>query len=753
MNHFYAARLLSPTGPARHLAVGLCALVWLSACGDDPKPSPVGQVDDNNDVLVNNDTNNQPNNENNDPLPPPPLIPTTIQASASPLRHVYAPGLLVLPEATVFDQFGRPYPEGESPELTWTIEPPEAGTLQDTGRFKLETIGDATLVGCVPVESGESVCGSFDLIVDGQGPQISITSPQPGQWFVADQSPEVTVTGTITDDNGEVAVRGFVNGDEVDLDAEGNFTYVVEPSFGINHVDVVATDGLQAIESVGGVDFVWAQSYLPVPEDRAQVGFDQGVKLRIAQNFMDDGEPLALPDETPATVLTEDLAGILELLLYEIDIMSQVPDPVVDQAALTLRIPSVRIGQPRIEVTIIEGGFELYIQLQGLRAGTQGRFDLQGVEVDLTGAITATASAFVRVRLNKPSADAPYDVGIETLEMAIEEAESQFASGEANAIFDLAESALRGVLEDTLLGALEGSFIDDLPNQLLSLFDSLENSLNGLNFDLDLGFGQPAAVGLTADVTLLEAVPNNRLEATVAMGVQTNANANFPEAPGVALEFPIEQPPPFFTSSPIQIAMSVGLLNGLLHTIWNAGILNIDASEILPAELSFLLEAAFVSGKLPPMITVPTPEDGIDGDVIITLGQLELAADFGDQQDAYAFNIKVGANIDFVDGALSVTISPEPRIVAWLVSSTGEAPGFAPATLEGIILSQLWPLIADLVGDSLSLPLPDIDLTSVADLAPDLSDISTEIVLNRPVDLRGGYLILDGNLTSSTPLD
>ena len=42
----------------------------------------------------------------------------------------------------------------------------------------------------------------------------------------------------------------------------------------------------------------------------------------------------------------------------------------------------------------------------------------------------------------------------------------------SNALFDLAESALRTVLEDAILGAVESAFIQDLPGTLLPAVSS-----------------------------------------------------------------------------------------------------------------------------------------------------------------------------------------------------------------------------------------------------------------------------------------
>ena len=724
---------------SRSLPLALCVALasMASACGDESEPGDVQRVDGEPDALIEPDA--QPDDQ---PEPEPlVLVPSFVEVSASPLRHVYAPGLLLLPEARVFDQFGRPL----EAEVGFEVEPEGAAELQENGRWRLDQEGSVALVGCTG-QGGDvaEVCGRFELIVDRGGPSITVTSPLGGAQLLASEHPEgvVEVEGTVADSSG--ALHLFVNGQRVDLDEAGGFTTQVSPRFGINHVEIIATDGLQAVEATSGVDFIWAEAYHAANDagEQATVHFDDGMEVRIGRTFFDDGEPLERDPEA-TEVQTVDLAGILELLLQEIDIMSQIPNPITDSDTLSLSITQVRMDNTRIDVRVTDTGLELYIQLVGVRVGTSGRFSLEGTTLDLTGGITATASALATMTLSKAGLGAPYEVELDRVELALEQAESQFGSGEANAIFDLAESALRGVLEQTLLGAIEGAFIEDLPGTLRGVFDSLEGALNGLSFPLETGLGPAVQIDLAAQISTLTPEAGSHVEAVLDTRVSTNAAPLFAGSRGVALSRSLEEETPFFRGSALQIGLRLGLFYGLLHTVWDAGVLEIDVFDVLPAEIGFLLDAATVSARLPPMVTEPLPFES-EGNLMVTLGQLEMVAEFGDQQDIYAFNIQVGAEISVADAAIALTLQSEPTITAWVVSTSGDAPQFDAATLRELLLTQLWPRLEGLFSESLSFPLPTVDLGSLGALAPSLSDMIVEIDLSRPLDVRGDHVIFDG---------
>ena len=87
-----------------------CVLIWLAlllsatGCGEDVETGVVDRQDLEPEALI------EPEAMPPEPSPTPdPIVleVTFVEVSVDPLRHVYAPGLQLLPEVTIYDQFGR----------------------------------------------------------------------------------------------------------------------------------------------------------------------------------------------------------------------------------------------------------------------------------------------------------------------------------------------------------------------------------------------------------------------------------------------------------------------------------------------------------------------------------------------------------------------------------------------------------------------------------------------------------------------
>lgn len=683
------------------------------------------------DAGVEEDT---PEEEGPDPNLP---QPAALEVFLQPGRAVYAPGLKLLPEARVYDQFGEVM---EGQEVVWNVQPSEAATLQeDTGRYLLDAEGQTTFEGCI-----EEVCNQITILVDESAPSVVLTSPEPGAYLLASEHPTIQVQGQVADSHGDVLL--YVNGNFVEPDASGDFSVELQPRFGINHIEILASDGLQDRDTIAGGDVLWAYDFLNPGGERAMFHVKHGLQLHLGQNFMDDGEPLTFEGENEE-VRTRDLAGVLELLLYEIDFMGQIPNPVVDSEVLSLAVSDVRVEKPTIEVRVVDEGLELYIQASDVRVSTQGSFDFEGEGLDLRGAIYATLSAFVHIRLHKSAPESPYETSITSVEIALEEARPQFVDGEANAVFEFAEGALQTVLVGLVEEQILNSFIQDLPGVLEEAILSIESSLSGQSFDLSTGVGDPIQMDLGVRVHSLKASQDKHVLVAMDLEVDTQSLPLHADAPGAPLALPAgEHQVPFFSTRRIQVGLPLELLNGLLFTIWNAGILNLDVASFLPSELSFLIQEVELKSKLPPVMTAPQIDEG-GSDLLLTLGQLEFAAQFAEQRDVYGINISVGVNIGLEEGSLVLTIDPEPQMKIWVVETDADASFFTPENLGNALRAQLWPQISGIFEESLAVKLPSLELgSSVGEIAPGLSNFTLQVVQESPIQVQDGFVIFEGNL-------
>lgn len=697
-------------------------------------------------------------------VPPAPPQPLFVRVDLTPQRAVYRTGILVTPtaEITFDDGTSRPAEEGE---VRWStapeIDPPASGP-----RWRVQGEGTLSFIGCVDVSAPEAgeVCGERTVLVDADVPTIVVTAPTAGAELAADDGP-LFVRGRVTDTNGEVEV--FVNGRAGQLAPNGAFEVRLDPVPGVQHIEVEATDGRQSAVAREALDVLWAPAYAPIaasaPGDGSGEGsgeapfvdnaFDDALLLNLGQRFVDDRAPLAGADEN-GVVVTRDLADLVALIVAEADLTTLVPNPVVDESALTLFVDELDLGPLELDLDVTADGLSLFLRLPAALAVTRGSVVIGDAGVSLNGSITAALSGRVDLSVRKTGPDAPLDVQVDDVSLALESATPAFEAPEANAVFALAEGALFGTVEALFLDLVDDAVLSLLPGLVEDLLGTLDELLSGQELPLDLGFGAPITLSLDLPLQRIEPTAAVRLLASLGARVGADAPRAFPDSRGVALLAPPDTPAPLLPNSRVQVLVSMAFLNGVLHTLWDAGLLQIDLSDLLPDELAFLVDGASIDGRLPPIVTVATPDLG-DGDLLITLGQAELALRRGEQVDVFGLNLRAPVSVNLVDGVLTLGLPPEPIVTAWVIEVGGDTPIFADSdAIEGLVSTLVWPELAGAIGESLAIEIPSFELgTELADIAPALAGLELALVLDRDIELRDGYLVLDGALEGSVDLD
>ncbi len=674
-----------------------------------------------------------------------PPEPELLIVKMAPARGVYSVGQRVTPTALIYDQYAE---EMDGLDVTWRVEPENAATDLETGSFTLDREGAVTFRGCTPLnEDGTlNLCGVREIIVDAGAPTIEIFTPQPGEELVSAEHRVVTVTGRATDTNG--TVRVYVAGERAVLDSYGNFSVDFRPTYGINHVPVVASDGLHSSSTKRAVDFMWAPYYHPVETDpitgNINGSYPQGLLLSLNQRYLDGDVTIVIDPENPI-LTTEDIAGLLEFVISEVDIMSFIgTDPIADSESFALTIPSATLGDPDVDIRVTNDGLEIFIGIPGLYVNTEGNLTLSE-KYSLNGAIGLSASALIDLVIHKDSAEEPLVVEARSIEIALEDARGEFEADEINAVLELAEGLLFGTLEGLVLQALEDAFLADLPLILADALGSIEGSIINETIDLDLGLGgPPIAMSLAAQLESIVPEARSALVVDFGFNVSTTVPPAYPTSRGIAMNYPFDAEPPLFSSSRVQIAARVPMLNGILHTLWNSGLLNIDATEVLPDAVSFLLEGATVTGRMPPHLTATRP-DTLDYQFVLTVGQMEMEIWKGDKRDFIGINLHVGVSLEIIDNQLNVVVQTEPQVTMWLIDTLGEETIFPDVSaLQSLFVSILWPMLTEQLETGLTIDLPEIDLSSIGDLAPRLSDLTLNLVLDNPIEIREGYFVIDG---------
>lgn len=680
-------------------------------------------------------------------------IPSFVEVTLSPLRALYLPGSTATLSGLAYDEAGEPMPEVE---LVWTADPPEAATAGDDGAWVLNAEGPVSIAACVryPRPGRPAVCGRKALMVDGSPPIVEVTRPLPGEMIRADGDDSIRVAGRVTDTNGSLQV--FVNGDRVAIGSGGQFTAAVPARFGVNHIEVVGTDGLQVREGRQALDVIWAPDYLPVNltgDDpvATRVDINNAVRLEMRQSFLDDGIPLVIPSEG-TLVTADDIASVLELVLREVDLLSVIPNPVADSAELTLAVDAATIGPAAVEVVITDAGLDIFVGLSAIAVDTTGRLDLGGAELNLDGGLDASIAASLELNIVKER-DAELRVEVAAVRLALEGASGRFVSPEANAVLDVVEGLLFQAVEGFLVDAIEEAFVSQVPTLLEGALGSVDTALQNIELPLDLGFGPPATLQLNGALATIDSVRRQRLTAVLDLGLGALGAPTFADAPGIPIERPIDAEPEPFTGGRAAVLIPLAVINGVLYSVWNAGLLELDVSDQIPESLSILVDAVELHGALPPLVTQPDPDRADEFDLVLHLGQLEVTLGRGEQRDVLGMNLSAGVRV-VVDGTtLRVELEEEPRVEAWTIAVGGSSPIFADAgALEPIIRTTLWTELTASLTDSVAIPLPSLAFDAAASFAPRLQDLALQVEVDRGIELRDGFVYVYGGLEGQADL-
>lgn len=693
-------------------------LVLLAACGDDSSPAT--------DAAVGMDASNDVGG----PDAGPGAVVESLDLRVAPARSAYFTEQPVRIEGTVRDSAGA-----EIRDVGFTLETPPEATLQEDGTFTLNSEGYVNFQGCAdrPNAAGEEVCDFVRILVDDGSPNLEVTSPVPGAELGGETATTILVEGSVADSR-DVSVR--VNGDPVRVDSMGEFSHEVEALFGVNHLVISASDGISN-ETRIEMDVLYSEVFQPGGEG-TENRVEDAITLRLGQAFFDDRMPTAGLEAT-------DLADVLQLVLENADLLSLLPSPLIGSAGLNLSATAVAVEDVGVELDVVDDGLDLFASLGRVSISTTGSFEVDDTTLDLSGGIDAELSVYGHVTIRKESPGSPIESSVDSLTVAIESIDGRFTSEEANAILALAEGLLRTRIEALLADSVGDALLSAIPAVLVDGIGALDTSLRDQSFPLDTGVFAPMTLNIDARLSRLDTVYLSHIDAPMNFRGSTDQENIHPESRGVADLGDSSEAVLF--DVPAALAARVAVLNGLLHSLWSSGLLEIDATAILPESLAGVVQEATLRGLMTPIIR---PARGAEtDDFVFTIGQLELDLDLLGEQVTFGITIEAGMTIDIVDGALVFAVEEEPDVRAWIITSTTPSPSVTPDTLRTLVLTQLWPSLRDSLLPGLSLALPSFSLGDLGAIAPDLSGFALNISLASPVELRRHSLVAELGIRGS----
>lgn len=623
-----------------------------------------------------------------------------------------------------------------------------AGSVLDVGFDQALLIGNGTVSLVVSVSSqthnNQPVQDSVELLVDGTPPEIEITFPTRAQIVVRNPASTLTIRGRVTDSTTSVTALS-VNGNMVNIDSNGDFTTTMRPSWGINLIEASAWDEAGNERDLTQ-SFEIATRYRRARNTRITSGrIDDGIIAHLGRAVLDDNNSDV-----------DDLATIAKLAIQNTDINALIPNPVTTfnsdcsipfvtiRGALRLHVDRVAYGTPVIDITPINGGIRLRVEVPNVLVNLRTSGDVCEIGVGIRG--SATASRIVvqgdllishsgsGVRVTMPNRT----VSISGLRIDLD----------LPAIIDWAVDGIINLFRGAISNQLESAFSNVIRDQIPPVVEGFLESI-----ELGTGFNLPAPVSLRLNVnTVLGSSRFNTQGGDLGMDTTIfTTGAITPEPVGGIMQESVSTPT-FSSTRPLGVGLAYDLVNQALYSLWYGGGLDIDiGEEFLPEQISnggsMLTIDAHATALLPPVIK---PTGSSTWPVQLQIGDLKLDLTIENVPQIGTINATVYAAA-FVDAnivmnnrnELELTLKPNPRIAFDFMTP-----------LDGILdltafIDQLEAtvglLLPQLVGQVLQgIPIPNFDLSNLSG-----GFLPPGIVLglgNAQTRFHPNYVLLEGNI-------
>jgi hypothetical protein len=533
-----------------------------------------------------------------------PDLPASLVIALSPNETVYAVGQVITLERIVADRFGNRIDDVPVP----VTHDAAMGQSIGEGRVRFLADGTYTLTATVtpPTQDDIPLTASVMVTVDSSGPVIGCGSP--ANAAILNQAPgsSVTFNGTVSDASGVASVR--VNGTNVAVNGSGGFSRAITSVFGINFVEVAATD-TNGVETTRLCSFLLADQWAP---PNASL-YNDTVALRLAQAAIDDGNRSApinsLGDILHAVLNSNGLRTTLHNALLAANPLKpnacdqNVCVPIVG-CACVLRsevtyLNSQINGPNTAQLTLVNGGVQANVVLRDVRVQLRIRGSVVGIGYDTTGWATIssvtiglifdTALAGGRPRVTVRPGSVSTSVG----------SISTSFSGIDGALINIGVTIANGTVRN-LVSNLLTSYVRDNFNAVL------DSVLGNLNIDsLGTAFSVPRLDG-SGSVNLAFGISFSSLGASASrmlFGIGTRLSGPSAHArPTLGTPIPtgtvLLDPS---TTSAAAVSVHVGVIGQALHALWRAGFFDVtlDAGDVpgLPAGVT-----AQLTTRLPPAV-------------------------------------------------------------------------------------------------------------------------------------------------------
>ena len=535
-----------------------------------------------------------------------PGLPSLLAIGLHPHRRLYQIGEVVALNVTVTDRYDNPVPGAV---VTRSADPPVPAFGAE--RFRFDRDGHFRLQAAVEgeTEGGHPLAAAVEVDVSTHGPTLLCVSPGDGTAVTHSPGQELNFTGQVGDPNGVRTV--WVNGAEVAPGRGGRFTVPVTTRYGVNFVEMVAEDQ-QGQQSSSFCAFLVADRYSAMNEFLAD-----SVTLRLGQAAVDDSPP-----DAPLSSLGDILRRMLNSrgLVNTVNTMMVGQNPLYDACAvdcalfccidarITYRSGTFDLPGPnQLSMTLVNGGMRVWVRLPNPTFG----FHSDNTGPNITGDVS---TAHIEVAM---TFDAELGAGGRPA-VRLRAGSESVSVGDLNYdgnwwndwLGDIAIWLFGGYFQNQIAGVIRDQLRSNIDSILDGVLGNLDISALGTSFNVpSLTGGAPATLGVGINFSRINF---NASRGLFGMGMRLTGPTRHAGEPNGA---PI--PPGDVSHDPggrraMAAAISYGVLNKALFTMWRAGYFHFDASAVIPG-----LEDApdgtrlSLAVSIPPVVTAGARAGGV----------------------------------------------------------------------------------------------------------------------------------------------
>jgi hypothetical protein len=638
------------------------------------------------------------------PLEVVPGLPASIALGAVPAQAVYAVGDVVEITHNVVDRFDNAIFDatvlksstpvvGTGPIVTVS---PDEFQYDGEGRFRIDAVVDP------PTEGDEPVEASIEILVNSLGPGIRCESPGDTAMVNVFPGSAITIRGTAEDVNGVQSV--LVDGEPATLAGDGSFSAPFTTRFGMNFVEVVATDDVGAETSV-------ICTFLAANQWASPAGQQAGtVTLKLLQAAWDDnnrGGPFN--DFTDILYRVVNSSGVRSTVhsallaanpLKPASCDSQTCVPLLGCAcnySSEVIYRSSRFDGPNTSsMQLVSNGVRAQARLNnpGFQVRVHGKITL--VSYDITGWVNMDYVNVVMTLNTTVSGGRPrINIRPGSVSVQVGQVSTDFSGLDGffvNIVVSLFQGTVRNLIANTLRDFISTNFnaiLDDLVGNLdiSSLGSTIQVPRLGGGPAIPLSFSLGFSSLATSSSRMLFGI-STRFTAPISTSYPT---LGIPLPPGTIAGDPS-------TATPATVSAHVGIFNQVLHALWRAGMFEASLSgDQLPGSPQDA--SVSLTTFLPPVVHV----DG--SQVVAHLGGVQLSVNHPDLPDD--LSVSLGAT-----ARTSVTLVGEDLVFGGFtldefhLSAAGLS-GSERTTLEDLLQPLIQVLLDQVLNDALpSVPLP-----------------------------------------------